>query len=62
MAISVTKDAKKKTLTIILPLEAAGTMSASGKNIIVATTRGNQPVDLGDGSSITIGVNAYTKP
>jgi len=57
-------DEKKQTLTIILPLQPAGTRSASGKTMVVATTRGNQviPDAVINGKPITIGVNAYYKP
>lgn len=45
-------------LVITLPMER--TVSASGKSIVIATTRGNQPTGLNiDGKPLTIGVNAY---
>ena len=57
-------DEKAKTLTITLPLQPDGTRSASGKTMVVATTRGNQvaPDAVVNGKPITIGVNAYYKP
>ena len=60
--ISVTVDTKKKTLTIVLPLQKP-TPSASGKNLTVSTTRGNLTTDVEiDGKPVTIGVNAYIRP
>ena len=60
MSIQVTKNAKTNTLTIVMPLASKGTLSASGKSEIVATTRGNQPIVL-DGKVVSIGVNVYSK-
>lgn len=60
-SVSVTVDKKKKTLTIVLPLQDP-TPSGSGKNLVIATTRGNMVTDAEyDGEPITIGVNAYFK-
>lgn len=57
---TVTVDKKKKTLTIVLPLEERPMLSASGKNYTIASTRGNyRSGELYDGKPITIGVNAY---
>jgi hypothetical protein len=48
-----------RELIIRLPLLDA-TPSASGKTLVVATTRGNQKTDLRiDGKVVTVGVNAY---
>jgi hypothetical protein len=59
--MTVVVDKKKKTLTITLPLQEP-TPSASGKTMVIATTRGNQQVNADyDGNPITIGVNAYFK-
>jgi hypothetical protein len=39
------------------------TPSASGKTLVVASTRGNAVTDvLVDGNPVTIGLNAYIKP
>ena len=35
--------------------------SASGKTRIVASTEGNQPVMLPDGTRLMVGLNAYVK-
>ncbi len=60
---TVTVDKKKKTLTIVLPLEDKPTPSASGKNLTIASTHGTQRTsELYDGKPITIGVNAFIPP
>jgi len=38
-----------------------GSRSASGKTIRVASTMGNQKINLPDGTTIWIGLNIYTK-
>ena len=39
------------------------TPSASGKTLVVATSRGNKETSLQvDGQPLTVGVNAYIKP
>jgi len=46
-------------LVITLPLQTP-TPSASGKTLVVATTKGNIKSDaLIDGKPVTVGVNAY---
>lgn len=58
--ITVSIDKKKKTLTIVLPMEDSPQLSASGKNYTLASTRGNhKSSELYNGKPITIGVNAY---
>jgi len=48
------------SMAIILPLEKDPTPSKSGKNLTIASTRGNlRTGDKFDGREITIGVNAY---
>jgi hypothetical protein len=57
MKVSLSKDSK--TLTIELPVEPVA--SKSGKSLVIASTRGNQPTTVEfNGKPITIGVNAYT--
>lgn len=57
----VTIDQKARTLTIVMDLEAP-TPSASGKTMVVASTRGNAATDaMIDGKPLTVGVNAYFK-
>jgi hypothetical protein len=52
-------DEKTKELVIRLPLQPAQ-RSASGKTMVVASTRGNVTTSaLVDGKPVTIGVNAY---
>lgn len=55
-------DEKAKTLTLVLDLDSPAP-SASGKTMVVATTRGNTQTDaMVDGKPLTVGVNAYFKP
>ncbi len=47
-------------LVIRIPVENPPQPSASGKTLVVASSRGNQKTDvLVDGKPITIGLNAY---
>lgn len=53
---------KNNTLFIEIPLQTP-TPSATGKNLIVASTRGNIKTDQAvNGSPLTVSVNAYIKP
>lgn len=62
MLKSCTVDIKKKELTIVMDLETP-TPSASGKTLVVASTRGNATSDARvDGQPVVVGVNAYIKP
>lgn len=62
MLKSCTVDLKKKELTIVMDLETP-TPSASGKTLVVASTRGNAATDAKvDGQTVVVGVNAYIKP
>ena len=55
--LSVTRDGD--TLVIRVPIQKA-TPSASGKTLVIASTRGNQKSALQiDGKDIYVGVNAY---
>lgn len=55
-------DEKAKTLTIVMDLETP-MPSASGKSMVVATTRGNaQTTAMVNGKPLTLGVNAYFRP
>jgi len=55
--MKITSDGK--TLTIVIELQAP-TPSASGKTLVVASTRGNlKTAVLIDGKPVTIGLNAY---
>lgn len=59
---SVKIDTKAKTVTIIMDLEDP-TPSASGKTLVVASSRGNQKTEATvNGQPVTVGVNAYIKP
>lgn len=56
---SVKIDEKAKTLTITLDLDAPK-VSASGKSLVVASSRGNTVTDaMVNGKPVTVGVNAY---
>lgn len=57
--INVSIDEKANELVIRMPLQTP-TPSASGKTMVVATTRGNLRTDAKvNGKELTIGVNAY---
>ncbi len=59
---SIRVDESEKTLTLVLDLEAPRP-SASGKTLVVASTRGNTTTDSEiDGKQVTVGVNAYIRP
>ena len=59
MLKEVVIDAKAKTLTLVLDLEEP-TPSASGKTLVVASTRGNARTDAQvNGKTLVVGVNAY---
>ncbi len=58
--ISVIADEKAGTLTITLPLSPAGTVSKSGKSVLVASTNGNKTVRIGDVNA-KLGVNCYVE-
>lgn len=47
-------------LVIRIPLNSPPVPSASGKTLVVASTRGNVRTDVAvDGKQVTIGLNAY---
>lgn len=53
---------EKNELVIRIPLSRP-TPSASGKTMVVASTRGNQPTTATiDGKPLVVSVNAYFKP
>lgn len=53
---------KGKKLHIEIDLDEPRTPSASGKSIVVASTRGNKTTELiVDGKPLVIAVNAYVK-
>lgn len=57
MQVELSKD--KKSLIVTIPLQAP-TRSASGKTLVVASTRGNTKTPLLiDGQPVTVGLNAY---
>jgi hypothetical protein len=52
-------DEAANTLTLVLDLQEP-TPSASGKTLVVASTRGNVPTDVEvNGKPVIVGVNAY---
>lgn len=59
MADDLTVSREGDTLVIRMPIKPA-TPSASGKTLVVASTRGNQKTDLKiDDKDLYLGVNAY---
>jgi hypothetical protein len=48
------------TLVLRIDTTGQGTPSSSGKNMVIATTRGNQSFNVG-GKTVTVGLNAYVK-
>ncbi len=59
--MNVSIDEKTNELVIRLPLQTP-TPSASGKTLVVASTRGNvQTTCMIDGKPITLGCNAYIR-
>ena len=59
MLKQVIVDEKAKTLTLVLDLEEP-TPSASGKTLVVASTRGNARTDAQvNGKTLVVGMNAY---
>jgi len=60
------KSTKSKTghvLTLVLECDPIGQPSASGKTMVVASTKGNVQTDVKvDGQQVTVGVNAYYYP
>ena len=58
--MKVTITGKKMTIEIDTQTP---TPSASGKTLVIATTRGNQVTDAKvDGKNVVIGLTAYVKP
>ena len=51
----------KGILTITVSLDAEATPSASGKTMVLASTRGNATVEDGTGGTVCVGVNVYRK-
>lgn len=59
--VTVTIDDKARTMTIVLPMQAPAP-SASGKTLVVASTRGNLATAATiNGQPVVIGVNAYIR-
>ena len=59
MLKSATIDERKRELTLVLELQEP-TPSATGKTLVVATTRGNTPTSaMLNGKPVIVGVNAY---
>lgn len=60
--MAMTVEVKNNRLYIEIDLEKP-TPSASGKTLVVASTRGNSVTTAEvDGKPVTIGLNAYIKP
>lgn len=59
---TVKAEIKGKDIIITLEMNNPPQTSASGKSLIIATTKGNQESELKiDGKPVIIGVNAYIK-
>jgi hypothetical protein len=59
MADDLTVNREGDTLVIRIPIKTP-TPSASGKTLVVASTRGNKKTDVQiDGKDLYLGVNAY---
>ncbi len=59
MADDLTVNREREMLVIRIPIKKA-TPSASGKTLVVASTRGNQKTSVQiDGKDLYLGVNAY---
>lgn len=57
---NITASIKEGVLIVKMPLAKKPQPSSSGKNLTVASTRGNMRLDLEyQGKPITIGINAY---
>lgn len=53
---------KGNELIIKLPVNSPATKSASGKSLVVASTKGNVETEVEvDGKRLILGVNAYVK-
>jgi len=59
MAIQATVE--NGVLTIKADLDKAGVRSASGKTLVLASTRGNVAVPDGNGGVVFLGLNVYRK-
>lgn len=60
MQVKIEKKGKEEFLTITVPMGRSE--SASGKSIVVASTRGNIPTEVVvDGKPLVVSVNAYIK-
>lgn len=58
--MSMTAKIENNKVTITLDLQPP-TKSSSGKTLVVASTHGNQKVEL-NGETFFVGVNVYKKP
>ena len=59
---NVTMSVEKGELVIRCKVKGmTGTRSASGKTMVIASTRGNATISDGDGGTVTVGLNVYRK-
>ncbi len=56
--VNITMVLEKNMLVLRINVKDTGTPSASGKSVVVASTRGNVPVP---GTDLTLGLNLYRK-
>ena len=52
---------KNNELIVTIPINDPPKPSASGKTLVLASTRGNKPVNIGK-QTVYIGLNAYVYP
>ena len=55
---NVKVEKKGNLLTLTVDLSKKGTPSASGKNLVIASTNGNQMIES---AGVTVGLNVYKK-
>ena len=58
---NVVTSVEGRTLVIRVELDADGRRSASGKTIVIASTRGNAAIADSDGNQYMMGLNVYKK-
>ena len=58
---NVHAEVKAGQLILTVSLDAPATLSATGKTMVLASTRGNQAVADGGGEPVYVGLNVYRK-
>ena len=58
--VKITINKAQNQMTIVMPIDPKP--SGSGKSMVIASTRGNQPTGVKfEGKELTLGVNCYHK-